>query len=162
MTRLYEPQALAIGSELTLGSRALRYLQTVLRAKIADSVTLFNAQGGEYQASIIAISKKEVRVVISEFIDHDLESPLAIHLAQGLPKGDKLDFIVQKAVELGVTMITPIITERTQGRLSKEQAQKKQERLTDIAIAAAEQCGRNRLPIINPMRTFQEWVTLSN
>jgi len=158
MIRLYEPQPLSIGQRIILGERAHHYLCNVLRIKSNEQMTLFNGQGGEYQGEIIDISKKQVTVAITAFNDREVESPIAIHLAQGMPKADKLDYIVQKAVELGVASITPVVAERSQGRLSNEQAQKKTTRLSEIVINACEQCGRNRVPNIYSPQLFAEWL----
>lgn len=161
MIRLYEPQSLAQGLTITLGEHATHHLN-VMRARVNDEVVLFNGTGGEYQASIVHITKKQIQVAITDFSNRDLESPVAIHLVQGIPKGDKMDFIVQKAVELGVASITLVTAERSQGRLSKEQEQKKLLRLQTIAISAAEQCGRCRIPTINPPITLANWLTLTD
>lgn len=159
MIRLYEPVPLVVGESIELSEHAKHYLLTVLRLRLQDELILFNGEGGEYHATITHLSKKQLQVTINHFQDKDLESPLQIHLAQSLPKGDKLDYITQKAVELGVASITPIIAERSQGRLSKEQAQKKRARLQEIAIAACEQCGRNLVPVIHPPATLTDWLS---
>src|SRR5579871_3459211 len=127
--RLYEPTPFVVGNTIELSETARHYLMNVLRLQVNDALVLFNGQGGEYQATITRLSKKQLQVTINAFCDKELESPLSIHLAQSLPKGDKLEYITQKAVELGVASITPIIAERCQGRLAKTQEQKKLIRL---------------------------------
>lgn len=158
MIRLYEQNTLTVGQISALSEHANHHLLTVLRAKMQDEVVLFNGDGCEYKAVITQITKKQIHVLIQSVDEQDVESPLQIHLAQGIPRGDKMDYIVQKAVELGVTSITPIIAERSQGRLSKEQEQKKAARLQAIVISACEQCGRNRLPLIQRPIALPEWL----
>lgn len=161
MTRLYDPTPFMIGHTIVLHEHAHRHLN-VLRLTVNDSITLFNGDGNDYTATITELTKKESRVTITQAIENNTESPVSITLAQSLPKGDKMDYIVQKAVELGVTSITPIIAERSQGRLSKEQEQKKVARLQTIAIAACEQCGRSRIPTITSPLSLADWLQLTD
>jgi 16S rRNA (uracil1498-N3)-methyltransferase len=123
---------------------------------------LFNGKGGEFHAIVAHITKKQINVSVGAFHQKEVESSLQIHLAQSMPRGDKLDYIVQKAVELGVFSVTPIIAERSQGRLSKEQEQKKLTRLQAIVIAASEQCGRNRLLKVYAPMTLPDWIASTN
>ena len=161
MIRIYEPALLTIGHSHSLGERGHHHLLHVLRAKMHDSLVLFNGDGCDYHAEIRAITKKHVEVQVLDKKETDFESPLSIHLAQCLPSGDKMDYIVQKAVELGVKAITPIIAERSQGRLHGEQAQKKIARLNLIAVSACEQCGRNRIPTIALPLALADWLDQS-
>lgn len=158
MIRLYEQGLLTVGQMIALSEHANHHLLTVLRAKVQDEVILFNGNGHEYKAMITQIAKKQIHVLIQSVEEKNIESPLHIHLAQSIPRSDKMEYIVQKAAQLGVTSITPIIAERSQGRLSKEQEQKKAARLQAIVIAACEQCGRNRLPAVQMPISLTDWL----
>ena len=158
MIRLYEPKQWQAEDSLILSDNACHHIRNVLRAEVNDHLILFNGQGGEYEAEITEIAKKRVTVKIIRYLAIERESPLTLHLAQGLTRSDKMDYIVQKATELGVTSITPIVAERSQGRLSTEQAKQKITRLQQIAIAACEQCGRNRPPPIHAPVSMREWL----
>ncbi len=131
-----------------------------LRLREGDSLVLFDGEGGEFRARIHEIKKQRLKVELLAFQDISRESPLKITLAQALTTGDKMDFIIQKAVELGVACIQPLHTARCTARLSDDRAAKRLAHWRAIAINACEQCGRNRLPIIEPMRDFQEWLDM--
>lgn len=159
MTRIYQPISLAIQQKIRLDDQAAHHLVRVLRAKIGDDLILFNGQGGEYSAVISHIDKKKVEVDVLDFIPREVESPVRIHLAQGVARGEKMDFVVQKAVELGVAHITPLISERCNVRLDSEREEKRLQHWRAITISACEQSGRNRLPPISPMIAFKDWVS---
>lgn len=159
MVRLFEPQALKVDETISLSERANHHLLTVLRKNVDDEITLFNGEGGEYRCVITRMTKKQAFITVKSYIDQEVESSLKIHLVQAIPKADKLDFIVQKATELGVTSITPIIAARSQGRMSEEQMKKKEARLSSIIIAASEQSGRNKLALLHEIISFEEWLT---
>lgn len=148
--RLYVNAALTSGSTLALDAEASRYLAGVLRMEAGRPLTVFNGHGGEYQASIAVVSKKAVTLSIGAFNAIENESPLAIHLGIGLSKGDRFEWVIQKATELGVTHITPLVTSRSEVKLNTERADKKLAHWQQIAISACEQCQRNRVPLIHP------------
>src|SRR5437762_2690844 len=102
ITRVFQPIALAENSEITLDERAYHHVARVLRAKVGDDLIIFNGTGGEYTGRVINVDKKQLRVVLTHFSNRDCESPLELHLAQGISRGEKMDFTIQKAVELGV------------------------------------------------------------
>jgi 16S rRNA (uracil1498-N3)-methyltransferase len=148
---------------LHLDEQASHHVARVLRARIDDELTLFNGQGGgEYKAIIKAMDKKKVEVEITEYIDRDAESPLDIHLAQGIARGEKMDFIIQKAVELGVKTFIPLITERCNVKLSNEREEKRLQHWQAVAISACEQSGRNQLPIILAPQLLHDWLAAEN
>lgn len=146
MTRVFQPVELRLGAEIVLNESASHYLSRVLRAKINDLIRIFNGKGGEFLATIIAINKKEVWVLIKEFIPKDVESPLELYLAQGISRGEKMDFTIQKAVELGVKKIIPLFTEYSTVKLADDRLTKRWQHWQSIVISACEQSGRNVVP----------------
>jgi 16S rRNA (uracil1498-N3)-methyltransferase len=159
MTRIYQSANLSVQSTHRLDEKASHHIARVLRGKIGDALVLFNGQGGEYAAEIIHIDKKTVTVNVTAFSPCEVESPIHIHLAQGIARGEKMDFIVQKAVELGVTHITPLITERCNVRLDNEREEKRLQHWQAVAIGACEQSGRNRLTELSAPTALADWVT---
>lgn len=157
IARVYQPIPLAIHDLICLDQKASHHLAHVLRAKINDLIVVFNGQGGEYHAQIKKINKKEIGIEIIEFIAREVESSLEICLAQAITHGEKMDFIVQKAVELGVNSIAPLMTEHCHLK-NLAQQQKRWAHWQAVAISACEQCGRNRLPQIAPPQMFYPWL----
>jgi 16S rRNA (uracil1498-N3)-methyltransferase len=158
-TRIYTPQALTLSSTIELEQQASHHLGKVLRAKVGDDVLLFNGAGGEFLGRIISIAKQAVAVELHLFIDSDNESPLSIHLGICISKGDRMDFVVQKATELGVSEITPLIGERSQTKRNKEALAKKLRHWRQIVISACEQSGRNFVPQVNEVQNSADWIT---
>lgn len=156
-TRIYQPVPLTLGA-LRLDEKASHHLARVLRAAINDEIVLFNGEGGEYQAVIRAISKKNVDVELFQFSPRSVESPAHLILAQGIARGEKMDFVIQKAVELGVSEIYPVITERCNVRLDKEREQKRLEHWRAVVISACEQCGQNKLPVLHAPILLPAWL----
>ncbi len=154
--RFYDPQALDINSEITLGEDATGHIR-VLRLKSGTEVTLFNGQGGQYQATLTDVQKRSCNALINSFQETDNESPLHLHLGQVISRGDRMEFVVQKAVELGVNEITPLLSERCGVKLNAERMAKKQQQWQKIAIAACEQSGRNIVPIIHQAQQLDSW-----
>lgn len=145
VSRVFIDAPLAAEQPLSLDTESSHYLSRVLRLRVGDAVIVFNGQGGEYQAQVQAIGKKQVVLHIGAQDARECESPLALTLVQGLSRNEHMDIIMQKAVELGVQHIQPVITERTQGF----QTQKIEKRLAHwqkIMQQACEQSGRNRVP----------------
>lgn len=161
LPRIYTPQALATGQAITLEEQASAHLARALRFQPGDQVRLFNGLGGEFLASISAISKKNVELLAGEFFVDDAQSPLQSHIAVGVSKGEKVDLIVQKCTELGVTAVYPVITERSDVKMNEERWQKKVERWQEIAISACEQSGRNLVPKVHAVQTFAQWLDSS-
>jgi 16S rRNA (uracil1498-N3)-methyltransferase len=160
--RIYTQQTLSANSALALDESASHHLARVLRFQVGQTLTLFNGDGREYAATISAIDKRNVTVSINEAIAADRESPLAIHLGIAISKGDRMDLVIQKAVELGVTSITPLISERVEVRLQGERAEKKLQHWQGIVIAACEQCQRNRIPQLNSITPLHDWIAQVN
>jgi 16S rRNA (uracil1498-N3)-methyltransferase len=155
--RLFQKIALHEGDTLTLTLDAAHYLGTVRRAHQGDALVIFNGEGGEYSAEILALKKDKLTIKINAFQAVNNESPLDIHLIQGIARGEKMDWIVQKAVELGVKKITPLFTERSTVKLEPDKRQKRQQHWQAIAISACEQSGRNYIPEILLPLSFTEW-----
>lgn len=154
IARIYQPVSLQPGARIHLTDAASHHLSRVLRANLNDAVTLFNGEGGEYQTVIAEINKKGVIVTVNEFLPREAESPIQIHLLQGVARGEKMDFIVQKAVELGVNTITPVVTERCNVRLDKEREAKRLQHWQAVITSACEQSGRNRVPELLPTQSL--------
>jgi 16S rRNA (uracil1498-N3)-methyltransferase len=123
-----------------------------------DALVLFNGEGGEYPATIAAIEKRAVVVTTGQMRETVQESPLQVHLGIAMSKGERMDWIVQKATELGVARIAPLASERVELKLQGERAEKKLAHWRGIAIAACEQCGRNRLPLIDDVSSLAQWL----
>lgn len=158
MPRFYCPQTLAIGTAILLPDNVTRHIQ-VLRLAPGEHITLFNGEGGEFTATLTAIDKKCVTADIKTFSPREAELRYAVTLAQALPEASKMDWIIEKAVELGATAIQPLAAARCVVRLSGERAVKKQAHWHGIVIAAAEQCGRNRLPPLPELMDFDRWIS---
>jgi 16S rRNA (uracil1498-N3)-methyltransferase len=140
--------ALTLGSELDLPPGAARHVQ-VLRLQPGARITLFNGAGGEYQVCVTQMGRSQVRVQVEHHAAIEREIGRAVHLAVGVPANERMDWLVEKATELGVAGIWPLLTERCVLRLKGERAEKKQAHWQAIAVAACEQCGRNRVPQIH-------------
>jgi 16S rRNA (uracil1498-N3)-methyltransferase len=159
VTRLYQNIPLAPQTTIQLDAKASHHLARVLRAQVGDALVVFNGAGGEYPAVITHIDKKSVQVKLQDFSAREVESHLQIQLAQGIARGEKMDFIVQKAVELGVARITPLVTVRCNVRLKDERADKRQQHWQAVITSACEQSGRNRLPTLDAVTDFRDWVS---
>ncbi len=157
--RLYHPAPLATGTTVALDRDNSHYLTTVLRARIGQPLLLFNGvEAGEYAATLTAIERQSCRVAVEAYQPVNRESPLAITLLQGISKGERMDWVVQKAVELGVTTLVPLITDRSVVRLDEERQQKRQHHWQSIAISACCQSGRTVLPQIERPLTLAAWL----
>lgn len=160
ISRFYQASALTLNQEIELTDDVFHHACKVLRMEADDAIALFNGEGGEFSGKIVYADKKRARVLLSHFSEKNNTSPRHIHLAQVFNKGDKMEFVVEKAVELGVSAITPLFSEHCDVRLSGERLEKKLTQLKHTVIAAAEQCGMNILPALNPALNFSEWVKL--
>ena len=157
MARFYCPVPLASGQVLDLPPTAARHVQ-VLRMQPGHSLTLFNGEGGEFSAEVQHMGRSDVRVVVGEHRNIECEAALQVHLAVGMPANERMDWLVEKATELGVHRITPLMTERSVVRLTGERAEKKQAHWQAVAASASEQCGRNRVPVIDLPQRLDAWL----
>jgi len=153
-TRLYCDLTLSPGAEITLPEGAARHALTVLRLQEGDALNLFNGEGGEYRAILVCANKREARARLIEFCAAERESPVDITLALGISAGERMDYSLQKAAELGVSAIQPLATERSVVKLAGERADKRLQHWQHVVIAACEQCGRNRVPAVAPVQTL--------
>lgn len=156
--RVYLDQSLSVTEQLSLNETASHYLAKVLRMGPGRELILFNGTGGEYLAEIIETGKKSVSVDIKSFSADNRESSLSIELAIGISRGERMDWVLQKATELGVSKITPLITERTEVKIAGDRQDKKMQHWQQILISACEQCQRNILPQLNDPVDFNRWV----
>ncbi|MFZ9552918.1 MAG: 16S rRNA (uracil(1498)-N(3))-methyltransferase [Limnohabitans sp.] len=157
MPRLYCDLALTPGDVVSLPSGAARHIQ-VLRLQPGDALTLFNGHAGEYDAQVDHMGRQEVRVRVGNHHAVEREAPAMVHLVTGMPANDRMDWLVEKATELGVQRLTPLMTERSVLRLQGERAEKKLAHWQSVVVAASEQCGRNRLMTIDPVCTLAQWL----
>ncbi len=157
MPRFYCPFPLATGSSVNLPDGLVRHAN-VLRLSEGDTVTLFNGEGGEFVATIADLDRKRASVKVVAFNPREAELPFAVTLAQALPEASKMDWIIEKAVELGIAAIQPLAAQRSVVRLSGERAEKRHAHWQGIITAASEQCGRNRLAQLMPLMDFSRWI----
>ncbi|MEL0081941.1 MAG: 16S rRNA (uracil(1498)-N(3))-methyltransferase [Gammaproteobacteria bacterium] len=156
--RLFVDVPLTEGDSIELPEAAARHAVTVLRLKIGDLIVLFNGQGGEYRACLQSANRRQVQMEIIEFIPADRESALHTRLVQALGKGDRTEWAIRKAVELGVSEIVPLLTERTQVKLTQQKSDQREGRWRKLIIAACEQSGRTRIPPLRSAVTLGDRV----
>lgn len=156
--RIHVELPLAVGDQLKLPGQAAEHVARVLRMAAGDPVTLFNGDGRDYQATLLAAGKRDVLVSIDGTQEVATESPLVLTLAQAIGRGEKMDWIVQKATELGVARIVPLLTARTQVQLDAARARKRVEHWRAVAVGACEQSGRARLPELMAPQALPEWL----
>lgn len=157
MPRFYLNQPLKTGETLSLSDAIAHHIQ-VLRLPVDSEIQLFNGQGGEFTAAIMDITKKQVIVSITAHSETERELSHQLTLAQALPEGNKLDWILEKSVELGATHIQPLSAQRCVVKLNADRAEKKVQHWEAILIAAAQQCGRNHVPQLLPLTSFTQWI----
>ena len=157
--RCHVELALAANTETTLPATAARHLRQVLRMRPGDKVILFNGHDGkDYKATLISLNKQEVWVSVNSAGTVEPAPRLAIHLAIGISKGSRMDFAMQKAVELGVSSISPLVTERTVVRLADERMTRRIKHWMGVMIHACDQSGRRRIPALEPVRKLDDWL----
>ena len=156
--RIYVPVTLEAYQPVDLPESAANHVGRVLRMKPSDPLVLFNGEGGCWQARVNEVTKKRVQVVPLEHIPGDKESPLHISLGQTLSRGERMDYAIQKAVECGVTEITPLFTERCEVKLKNDRQDKRLRHWEQVVISACEQCGRNIPPMIHAPMHLSKWL----
>ncbi|AXK39003.1 16S rRNA (uracil(1498)-N(3))-methyltransferase [Crenobacter cavernae] len=157
MPRFFVDAALVPGAPFELPEPVLRHVQ-VLRLKEGDALTLFDGRGGEVAATLSSLEKRRATVTLGQHRALERESRLTIGLVQAVSSGEKMDFTLQKGVELGVSFFQPVLSERSVVRLSGDRADKRVARWQDIVVSACEQSGRNRIPEVRPLITYDEWL----
>ena len=156
--RFYLDQPLAPGARFNLPPGPARHAARALRLAAGDNIILFNGSGGEHSARIERIQKDEVAVSLTGFADIERESRLRVTLAQGISSGERMDYTLQKAVELGVAAIQPIAAKRSVVKLTGERADKRVAHWQGVVSSACEQCGRNQVPPVSPPLTLANWL----
>jgi 16S rRNA (uracil1498-N3)-methyltransferase len=158
LPRFYLDQPLAPGARFNLPPGPARHAARALRLAVGDSIILFNGGGGEHIARIERIQKDEVAVSLTDFADIERESRLRVMLAQGISSGERMDYTLQKAVELGVAAIQPIAAKRSVVKLTSERADKRVVHWQGVVASACEQCGRNQVPPVSSPMTLANWL----
>ncbi|MBT8065771.1 MAG: 16S rRNA (uracil(1498)-N(3))-methyltransferase [Gammaproteobacteria bacterium] len=156
-TRLHIAAEFGVNSTLQLDADQARYLSRVLRLRVGDSLLVFDGLGYEYSASITSLGRSNATLLVDEATVATTESDLKVHLVQGVSRGERMDFVVQKATELGVKRITPVLTEFGVVKLDATRAEKRREHWQKVAASACEQCGRVRLPLIDAPLPLKHW-----
>ena len=156
--RLYTDQPIEIGAQVVLDERAFKHLQ-VLRPKLDQVVTLFNGDGNDYPGRVVEIAKKNISIEIVSGEKNNTESPLYIHLGIAVSRGERMDWVMQKCTELGVTEITPLLTDRIEVKLSQERWQKRYQHWQGVLIHACEQSGRSVLPQLHQFQPLNDWLS---
>ena len=157
MPRFYCPAPLQPDALLSLPAQAARHVQ-VLRLQPGQALTLFNGEGGEFEATVTQMGRSEVTVRVGQHQPLDRAARRPVTLAVGMPANERMDWLVEKATELGVTALQPLMSERSVLRLSGERAEKKVAHWHSVAVAASEQCGGNRVPQLLPVSTLTAWL----
>ncbi|AYZ30289.1 16S rRNA (uracil(1498)-N(3))-methyltransferase [Serratia sp. FDAARGOS_506] len=155
--RIYHPQPLTDRAEIALSEDAANHVGRVLRMSAGQTLQLFDGSNQVFDAEIVRVDKKNVLVRLGDGRVEDIESPLNLHLGQVISRGEKMEFTIQKSIELGVNVITPLFSERCGVKLDGERLAKKIQQWQKIAIAACEQCGRNRIPEIREAMSLEAW-----
>lgn len=157
LTRLFVNSPLSPGADLKLNKDQARYLGRVLRLRSGDTLTLFNGDDGEFHATLTKITKDSAMAHVVNSIETNTESPLKVHLVQGISRGERMDIVVQKATELGIKRITPVLTEYGVVKLNKDRAAKRRDHWQGVAESACEQSGRIRPPLVDDIVPLNTW-----
>ncbi len=158
VSRLFVPDNLQLNQQYMLPIESAHYVRTVLRLKQGQIINLFNGQGKEYPSELLEVSRKAVLLMVKQELNQTVESPLKVILGLGVSRGDRMDWAVQKAVELGVNQITPLMTERCVVKLKADKQQQKQIHWKKIVQHATEQCLRTVLPSFNAVEDIADWL----
>lgn len=157
--RIYQPQPLAVNQQLNLDEDGAAHIGKVLRMGSGEQISLFSGDGNDYLAEIVDAGKKSVTVKVLSCEANPSESPLNLHLGQVISRGDRMEFTIQKSVELGVNTITPLFSDRCGVKLTGERLEKKIQQWQKIVISACEQSGRSQVPIVRPAMELQQWCS---
>lgn len=160
LIRFFTDQPLALDERIVLSDQSAQHAARVLRLRNGQEVTLFNGDGADYLGQLVTVERHRVVAQIHDRRVLNTESTLPLTLAQGVARGEKMDWVVQKATELGVARLVPILTERSEVRLDAARSEKRVQHWHAVAASACEQCGRARLPQIDPVRSLEEWLEL--
>ena len=156
--RVFVEAPLVAGAEFSAPATLAHYARNVLRLQTGDALQLFDGSGREFAASVAAAGKRELRILVGEELGALPESPLAVHLGLGLSRGERMDWALQKATELGVASITPLVLSRCNARLSEERSESRMRHWRQVLVSACEQCGRSRLPVLHDPSGLDAWL----
>ncbi|MCW9024860.1 MAG: 16S rRNA (uracil(1498)-N(3))-methyltransferase [Gammaproteobacteria bacterium] len=159
--RIYLSIDLTSDIEIELEDRARQHIVQVLRLKTGAALIVFDGHGSEYEARLIQAEKRKAIIQTGQKHTPNCESPLFIHLGLGISKGERMDYAIQKSVELGANEITPLFTDHCTVQLDQKRRQKRQDHWQGIIQSACEQCGRTILPVLNPAQNYEQWITLN-
>lgn len=162
LPRFFCPVSLVAGTSIDLPADAARHACRVLRLGPGDDLTLFDGSGGEYVARILSVSRERVSVELGEWLNLNRDPDMPITLVQALQTGDKMDMTIQKAVELGVSRIVPVSSRRCVLKLEGERARRRVDHWRSVVVSACEQCGRNRLPVVEDIVALDRWLENSS
>ena len=158
LPRFHNPDPLTVGLSIELTENAARHAVRALRLRQGDGLVLFDGNGGEYVSRIVRIERDRVRAEVMSRDDRECESPINVTLVQALQAGEKMDWTIQKAVELGVARIAPVVSQRSVLRLSGERAKRRVAHWQAVVVSACEQCGRNRVPGVDELEDLPQWL----
>lgn len=156
--RIYTAQKILPHTDMALDAHAANHVASVLRMQTGEHIFLFNGEGGYFETTITHVAKKQVTVHVREHRTSQNESPLHIHIGQGLSRGERMDYAIQKSTEMGVAEITPLFTTRSEVKLDSERSTKRQQHWQQVTISACEQCGRNLIPTIHTPTTLNDFI----
>jgi 16S rRNA (uracil1498-N3)-methyltransferase len=156
--RVHTKQPLSSGTEIILDDFAAKHIGTVLRLNPGKFVTIFNGEGGEFKSTITKVNRNKVTLLVGKHLQTTNESPLKIHLGVGISRGDRMDTVIQKSTEVGVTEITPLFTDRVGVKLDKDKLQNRLLHWEKVCISACEQSRRTKIPIINFPKKMEDWI----
>jgi 16S rRNA (uracil1498-N3)-methyltransferase len=157
INRLFVPEPISAGQDCVLAADRAHYVERVLRLRAGDALRVFDGSGVEFPAVIVKTGKRQLHIQVGQPESTDNESPLHLHLVAAISRGDRMDFAIQKATELGVSRVSPVLSERSVVRLSAERAKKRLEHWRSIVHSACEQCGRNTLPQVDLPLPLTDW-----
>jgi len=157
-SRIHQEQRLVSGSSIALDRESSHYVGRVLRLKPGDGVNLFNSEDGEFTATVTAVDRNEVTVQLEDPVANAANPILSVRLGLGLSRGERFDYAIQKSTELGVSEITPLVTDYCEVRLNKDRTDNRLMHWRRVAISASEQCGRSAVPSINEPVSLSAWV----
>lgn len=157
-SRVYIKEHLKLGGTVELTKSQSHYVTNVLRLKPGDQLSVFNGDGGEYASTIKTLDKRHVILQLDEFSKTDIESPLRIHLGQGIARGERMDWILQKSVELGVADVTPLLTQRSNVKIPSDRRESRVQHWQAVMTSACEQSGRNTVPVVHDIETTMAWL----
>lgn len=156
--RIFQDQALTVNQAVLLDAQATAHVTKVLRLRVGHPIILFNGLGGEYHGEVETVERRQATIFLEQFYDLERESPLQIVLGQCLARGERMDYALQKAVEVGVTAIYPLQSAFSAVQLTEERALRRIHHWQQVVVSACEQCGRNRLPTIHPVEALETWI----